>query len=109
MSKDRRTGEERRSVPRHDVTIEIEWETSSGREPGVLGDISEKGCFVLSSGNVKNGESVDIFVPIADGMKIQFTGEIVNHVVEIGFGLKFTGLNEAQKELLQRILQSARD
>ncbi|REJ78301.1 MAG: PilZ domain-containing protein [Acidobacteria bacterium] len=107
MTKDRRKGTERRSVKRHDVTIDIEWEGVGRREEGVLGDISEKGCFVLGSGNVANGEVVNIFVPISDGMKIQFTGEVVNHVVEIGFGMRFTGLNSAQKELLHRILEEA--
>lgn len=107
MVKDRRKGVERRSVKRHEVALDVDWEGAQGRESGVLGDISEKGCFVLGSGNVEDGETVNIFVPISDGMKIQFTGEVVNHVVEIGFGLKFVGLNEAQKELLQRILESA--
>ncbi|HUF04131.1 MAG TPA: PilZ domain-containing protein [Aridibacter sp.] len=109
MTKDRRKGDERRSVKRHDVAIDIEWEGSGERESGVLGDISEKGCFVLGSGNVDDGETVNIFVPISDGMKIQFTGEVVNHVVEIGFGLRFVGLNAAQQELLQRILETARE
>lgn len=109
MAIDRRKGVERRSVKRHEVTIDIEWEGTRGREKGVLGDISEKGCFVLCSGNVEDGEAVNIFVPISDGMKIQFTGEVVNHVVEIGFGLQFIGLNPAQQELLQRILESAQE
>lgn len=107
MTKDRRKGTERRSVSRHDVSIEVVWEGTKGRETGVLGDISEKGCFVLGSGNVEDGETVNLFVPISDGMRIQFTGEVVNHVIEIGFGLRFVGLNPAQQELLQRILESA--
>lgn len=107
MAKDRRKGTERREVPRHEVSIEIEWEGSRGREDGILGDISSKGCFVLGSGNVDDGELVNLFVPISEGMRIQFTGEVVNHVLEIGFGLKFVGLNAAQKELLERILGSA--
>lgn len=107
MSKDRRKGSERRSVKRFELSLEIEWEASRGRESGVLGDISENGCFVLGSGDVEDGETVNIYVPISDGMKIQFTGTVINHVVEIGFGMSFVGLNSAQEELIQRFIDAS--
>jgi len=98
--------EERRSVRRYSVEIEIEWEGLVGRQTGTVSDISSLGCFVLCSGEVENGENVKLFFPLAEGMKVQFWGEIVNHVFEIGFGVKFIEVNAAQREFLEEMVAS---
>ncbi len=98
--------EERRSVRRYSVEIEIEWEGLVGRQTGTVSDISSLGCFVLCSGEVENGENVKIFFPLAEGMKVQFWGEVVNHVFEIGFGVKFIEVNAAQREFLEEMVAS---
>lgn len=104
MVKDRRNGEERRSVKRYVVNIDVEWEGVVGRQQGTISDISELGCFVLCSGEVENGETVKLFIPLADGMKVQFWGMVVNHVFEIGFGVRFTEVNDAQEDILNKIV-----
>ena len=98
--------EERRSVRRYSVEIEIEWEGLVGRQTGTVSDISSLGCFVLCSGEVENGENVKLFFPLAEGMKVQFWGEVVNHVFEIGFGVKFIEVNAAQREFLEEMVAS---
>ena len=75
--------------------------------PGTISDVSFDGCFVLCSGDVDDGVEARIFVPIADGMKVQFNGTIVNHVYEIGFGLKFSPLSAAQRDLLVKLVRDA--
>ena len=107
--KDRRSGEERRSVNRYQVEVDVEWQTSAGRSPGTISDVGLDGCFVLSSGDVADGEPVKIFVPLADGMKVEFTGRITNHVFEIGFGAKFDKISAAQRDLLARLVQDAEE
>ena len=107
MIRDRRKGIERRTAVRRDVTIDIEWQGRSGTEKGVLADVSEKGCFVLGSGNVEDGDMVEIFVPVSDEVKVQFSGEVINHVLDIGFGMKFVGINSAQQDLLHKIIASS--
>jgi hypothetical protein len=107
MTSDRRSGNERRSLNRFPIELDIEWEGSGGRQPGTLSDVSLEGCFVLGSGEVSDGEQVRIFVPLADGMKVQFDGLVANHVLEIGFGVKFLTLSAAQRELLQQIAKAA--
>jgi hypothetical protein len=102
---DRRTGGDRRKFPRYTVSVEIEWENAKGRKKGTVSDISLQGCFVLCSGEVENGETVKLFLPISDGMKGQFIGEVVNHFYEIGFGVKFIELGEAQKNFLEQYLK----
>ena len=106
MSK-RREGKERRLARRFAITIDVEWEGLVGRQQGTISDVSMLGCFVLCSGEVENGETVRIFFPVGDGMKVQFWGEVVNHVYEIGFGVRFIELNEPQQEFLENLIRSA--
>jgi hypothetical protein len=103
---DRRTGGERRTAPRYSVNIYVEWEAGGGRKKGTVNDISREGCFVLCSGEVEDGEKVFIFFPLSDGMKVQFTCEVVNHTYEIGFGVRFTELSAAQKDFLSKLIVS---
>ena len=99
---DRRSGTERRDVPRFNVRIDVEWESKKGRMKGIVNDISLNGCFVLCSGDVEDGESIKLFLPLGDGIKVQFSGEITNHVYDIGFALYFTDLGAAQKSFLEK-------
>lgn len=107
QSSDRRSGHDRRASVRFAVEMDIEWEGSNGRQPGTLSDVSFDGCFVLSSGDIEDGDAVKIFVPLADGMKVQFDGKVANHVFEIGFGVRFGQLSAAQRDLLTQIVHRA--
>lgn len=103
---DRRTGSDRRAAPRYNVNFNVEWEASIGRKKGTVNDISREGCFVLCSGEVEDGERVLIFFPLSDGIKVQFTCEVVNHIYEIGFGVRFIELSAAQKDFLTKLIDS---
>jgi hypothetical protein len=103
---DRRTGGERRTAPRYSVNINVEWEAGTGRQKGTVNDISPEGCFVLSSGEVEDNETVLLFFPLSDGMKVQFNCEVVNHTYEIGFAVRFTDLSAAQKGFLTKLMDS---
>ena len=72
-----------------------------------MSDVSFDGCFVLSSGDISDGDPVKLFVPLADGMKVQFTGRVANHVYEIGFGVKFDPLSVAQRDLLVKMVRDS--
>ncbi|CAN5397093.1 hypothetical protein BH10ACI3_BH10ACI3_15230 [soil metagenome] len=104
-TQDRRSGTERRGTNRYPVELDVEWQGSAGRAPGSLSDVSLDGCFVLSSGDVNDGENVRVFIPFADGMKVEFTGRVANHVFEIGFGIKFDQLTASQREVLIKIVR----
>ena len=103
---DRRSGQERRSVKRFKVAVDVDWENISGRRTGTLGDISPLGCFVMGSGELNDGETVKIFLPAGDGMRIEFVGRVSNHVYEIGFALRFINLSDAQKIFLNDFVAS---
>jgi hypothetical protein len=101
---DRRSGSERRTVPRYSVKIEIDWESNNARKRGTVSDVSVEGCYVLSSGDVEDGEKIKLFLPLSDGMKVQFWGEVINHIYELGFAVKFVELGAAQRDFLVRII-----
>lgn len=109
MAIDRRSGEDRRDVKRFSVKIEIEWEGWVGRQTGTISDISETGCFILCSGEVEDGESVKIFFPLSGGMKVQFWGEVANHFPEIGFAARFIELSEAQRDFLEKFVDTLKE
>ena len=102
---DRRKSDDRRSTRRYTVSIDVEWENHFGRRKGTLSDISEDGCFVLSEVDVSDGELVKIFIPLTDGMKVEFLGQVANFVYEIGFAVHFLSLSEAQKEFLTNFVE----
>lgn len=101
---DRRRSIDRRSARRYTVTIDIEWERSGDRHPGTISDLSEGGCFVLTGIEVEDGDEVGLFLPIGDGMKVQYIGTVTNHVYEIGFAANFTRVSEAQRNVLRSYL-----
>jgi hypothetical protein len=103
---DRRTGGDRRTAPRYNVNISVDWEASTGRKKGTVNDISREGCFVLCSGEVEDGERVLLFFPLTDGIKVQINCEVVNHIYEIGFGVRFVELSAAQKDFLSKLIDS---
>ncbi len=105
---DRRSGNDRRSQNRYSVKIETEWEGLVGRKPGIISDINTQGCFVLCSGDVQDGENVKVFFPLTDGRKIQFWGEVINHVFEIGFAIRFIEMSDAQKDFLEKFVATLR-
>lgn len=101
---DRRSSIDRRTARRYSVTIDIEWELSGERHPGTISDLSEGGCFVLTGIEVEDGDEVGLYLPIGDGMKVQYVGTVTNHVYEIGFAVSFTRLSEAQRNVLRSYL-----
>ena len=101
--RDRRTGRDRRAAPRYAVNIEIYWESLAGTSAGTISDISNLGCFVLCSGEVEDGESVKIFIPLMSGETIELWGEIVNHIFELGFGVRFIELGTAERLFLEKL------
>ena len=59
-ARDRRSGEERRGSNRYPIEIDVQWESTGARKPGSISDVSLDGCFVLSSGDVNDGEALGI-------------------------------------------------
>lgn len=104
-TRDRRSGTERRASSRFMVEVDVEWQGAGPRTPGSISDVSLDGCYVLTAGEVTDGETVRLFVPLADGMKVELSGQVANHVFDIGFGLKFDQLSAAQRDILGHLVR----
>jgi hypothetical protein len=87
------------------VSFDVEWENHFGRRKGTMSDISQEGCFILSEVDVSDGELVKIYIPLSDGMKVEFLGQVANFVYEIGFAVHFLSLSDAQKEFLENFVE----
>jgi hypothetical protein len=103
---DRRTGKDRRQHKRHAVRIDVEWENPVAKRNARVADVSLAGCFLLSGGEVDDGQIVKVFFPLSNGKRVLFWGKIVNHVFEVGFAVKFIGLTDVQDSLLKRMIQN---
>jgi hypothetical protein len=108
IKRDRRRGGDRRQQERFALEQNVSWESSSGRLDGTISDISSTGCFVLSAGDVEDGDRVRIDIPLIAGGTVSLWGDVVNHVYEIGFGVRFVGLTEAQQTYLERFTETLR-
>ena len=102
---DRRQSSERRSKRRYSVNLDVEWENHYGRRAGTLSDISEEGCFILTEVDVSDGELVKVFIPLSDGMKVEFLGQVANFVYEIGFAVHFMSMTDAQREFISNFVE----
>ena len=102
---DRRKGGDRRRHDRHTVAIEIEWENAKGKRSGTINDLSMSGCFLLSGGEVEDGEAVRVYFTTTDGKKFVILGDIINHVFEVGFAVRFIDLTDSQIVFLHRLME----
>ena len=100
---------ERRRADRVQISLEAIWEGDKGRYLAEINDISTLGCYLLSGGEVKDGEliMVEIYFPIKNKV-LKVWGTVVNPLPEIGFGLNFTSISEEGKMLINRIVERGR-
>ena len=108
IKKDRRRGGDRRIDERVALKMDVLCEASAGRFEGTMSDLSSTGCFILASGDVEDGDQVRIDIPLVAGGTLSLWGDIANHVPEIGFGIRFVGLTEAQRSYLERYMDTMR-
>ena len=97
---------DRRGEERYSVTLDVHLQGSEVRFQGTISDVNWSGCFILSGEAVSKGETVHVFLPVRGGVMVQVTGEVTNLSEEIGFGLKFSELNEAQWSALDSLISS---
>jgi len=94
----------KRLLDRKSVAIEIILESSIGRRPSRISDISLGGCYVESINNFRKGEIVSFEVETQTGETLTFTGEIAYVLEGFGFGMKFTSLTPPHIAFLNKII-----
>jgi CheY-like chemotaxis protein len=87
------------------VSFDVVWQGSSGKQDARMSEISMEGCFIDSITQGRTlGELVEFKVHLPTGPWISLQGELVNEDYPIGFGLRFSGLNENDKRLLADVV-----
>jgi len=102
---DKKIIKERRQHERYNVALDIEWSADGDLKPGRLNDVSSSGCYVLAGGDFSNGEVVRIYFPMSDGSRFELVGEVINHEKDIGLGIRFVNLSDAQRQFLQNFAE----
>ena len=69
-------------------------------------DLSELGCYVDSLNETLPGEILHLKVQLPDGDWLDLAGEVVHSFASVGFGLRFTNMNEAHLTRLHWLLAS---
>jgi hypothetical protein len=98
---------ERRAAPRAPINLGISWEGYIGPRRGTISDVSTNGCFVLCSGEVLDGQRVKISIKLPKGKAVHLWGEVVNHVDDIGFAVRFVNTGESEKKFLSKLVDRA--
>ncbi len=70
---------------------------------GAVSDLSSTGCFVLSGGQVTNGELIQLQIDFPRNVGIVW-GRVVYAVADIGFALRFTFGGEDEQRALARLI-----
>ncbi|HSP63693.1 MAG TPA: PilZ domain-containing protein [Pyrinomonadaceae bacterium] len=91
---------ERRRAERVKVNIKARWEGVLEQKEGTIVDLSIGGCFILTAHLVETGELIKLEI---EKPPIQFWGEVIYQVEEMGFGLKFNFMGEEQQQLAKLI------
>ena len=80
--------QERRRANRLRTDIKVRWETLKTQGRGLVCDLSASGCFVLSGGEVTQGELARLDLAISDEL-VTVWGNVVYTINEMGFAVRF--------------------
>ncbi len=94
-----------RDNERKDFVAQIKLNSASGKREVRVTDISAGGCYIDSIISVQVGEEVKFDLLHPNGGRLPFTAEVAYHFDGVGFGVRFTNLNEEQNLFLARIIR----
>jgi hypothetical protein len=97
--------QERRTAERIRLDLTTRWEGLRTQGRGAVSDLSSTGCFVLSGGEVSTGELIRLQISFPRNVGIVW-GRVVYAVAEIGFALRFVFGDDADKQALDRLIET---
>lgn len=96
--------QERRTEERVRVNLNARWEGLRTQGRGAISDLSATGCFVLSGGQVANGDLIRLEIDFSGDVVIIW-GQVVYSISEMGFALRFVFGSEDQQRMLIRLIR----
>jgi hypothetical protein len=85
---------ERRQHERINIYLKARWEGLLGCHEGTLSDISAGGCFIISEKPAALRELVRLEIELHTGEWVKVWGEVTNQFPGVGFGVRYTELDE---------------
>jgi hypothetical protein len=85
---------ERRRHERINIYLKVRWEGLLGSYDGTLSDISAGGCFILSESPTTLRELIRLEIELHTGEWVKVWGEVTNQFEGVGFGVRYTELDE---------------
>lgn len=102
-------GPERRESPRYKVSLRARWGGGewAGRD-GVVTDLSADGCYVVTDGDVTEGELVQVQIELPGGEALPLWGGVIHRVDGKGFAIQFSTFSQGgARERLVALLDEA--
>lgn len=99
--------EERRESERVRANLPARWEGVLSGSEGSVADLSLTGCFVVTRADVRPQELIRLEIETEAG-RLYLWGEVVYRMDEIGFALRFTNTEPADRHALGALIASAR-
>ena len=91
---------------RTELVREIVLESSAGRRPSRISDMSMGGCYIESITSFRKGEAITFDVSNTAGEALSFSGKVAYVLEGFGFGLSFLNLTPAHLAFLSKTLPS---
>lgn len=98
--------EDRRNAERVRVELEARWEGVLTILKGQIVDLSTTGCFILTEDKVSVGELIRLEIQQPRQGSLNLWAEVVYQMTEIGFGVRFTGADEAEMKRLEWLVKA---
>ena len=92
---------ERRGAERVRADLSAHWQGARTRRDGTITDISTSGCFILTSDEVADGETVRVEMRAPGGRRVSQPGQVVYRVPEMGFAVRFIASSPEESAALQ--------
>ncbi|HEY5884899.1 MAG TPA: PilZ domain-containing protein [Pyrinomonadaceae bacterium] len=99
--------EERRRAPRAKVNLPARWEGVLSQQQASVTNLSLNGCFLLSGGSIEVGELIRLEITLPDNDHIYPWAEVVEDAGEIGFAVRFTMMDDVERERLDRYIDQS--
>ena len=100
-------GENKRRSARYPLTTEVWWSVEDGDwEICETGDLSEVGCFIMSSKQPSVEHALDVSLRLGGGEWLRVKAKVV-YWLEIGFGVEFVGLGENERKAIAACIKAA--
>ncbi len=101
--------ENRRTHQRVGLSLDVRWQSATGKYTAECADISPHGRYIDSTAPVQEGKRISIDVHLPTGRWLPLRGEVVKHRPDAGFGVRFLELPESSRKMLAHLLEYVRE